>query len=230
MPVPQVLSEQTREGEDSSLAWMRRYKCIEPEGTFMSCWTFIFVLLVSYICTVGLLISTFDLDVNADQDGSRVCSWSPLSWFDLAVDTFFVIDIIGRLFFFGQSERSVESWSGGYSDVILEPDKVLVNYVRGGFLLDLITGFPIQWIIMAAYSPCESAGNISTLRLLRIFRVTRVLKLLQQPLVKKYARALRRRVGNNHILQVTDPGSKEALVHPPSVRGTTSTTPYLPGP
>ena len=36
------------------------------------------------------------------------------------------------------------------------------------------------------------------LRTLRIFRVTRVLKLFQQPQVIKWARALRRRVGNNN--------------------------------
>jgi len=59
-------------------------------------------------------------------------------------------------------------------------------------LLDVITGFPIQWVIMSVYSPCESAGNIATLRLLRVFRVTRVVKLFSQPIIRHWAKAIRR--------------------------------------
>ena len=49
----QVLAEATKEQDDTSLVWMRRYECIEPDSAFMNCWTLVYVILVLYISTIG---------------------------------------------------------------------------------------------------------------------------------------------------------------------------------
>jgi hypothetical protein len=195
----QVVAEQGQESQSEAMSWMRFYKCIDPESYFMTIWTIAFVTLIIYISTVGLMVNTFDLDV---ETMSSDCKWSAFAWFDLAVDTFFVIDIFGRAFLFGVTVDSGRTWSGELPEAILQPDIVFRRYVKQGMTLDIVTGFPLQWVIMSRFSPCESAGDLSTLRLLRIFRVTRVFKIFQRPIIRKWMRLLRRRVGNNNVLQI----------------------------
>ena len=74
----------------------------------------------------------------------------------------------------------VSCWNRRSANVILEPDKVFIKYIKGGLLVDVLTGFPIQWVIMVLYSPCDK-GRIGLLRLLRIIRVTRVFKIFNTP-------------------------------------------------
>jgi len=191
----QVLAEQTKMDEaQTKLSWMRCYECLDPDSRFISFWTVFYVTFVVYICTVGLIVGTFDLDAPGEE-----CVWSAYSWFDFAVDIFFVIDIFCRCFLFGVSVDSVT----GERNVVLAPDLVLRHYTKGGGMaVDLVTAFPIQCIIMAVYEPCESAGDIGVLRLLRIFRVTRIFKLFHQPQVRKWMKMLRRQVGNHNLLQI----------------------------
>jgi hypothetical protein len=190
----QIVSEQTKlEEAQTQISWMRWYKCVDPDSLFISCWTVVYVLLIMYICTVGLLVNTFDLDTPDER-----CTWSGYNWFDFAIDSFFVVDVLCRCFFFGVV---VESTSiGGQSSVVTTPDLVLKNYVNGGMPVDVVTAFPVQWVIMAVFTTCESSGNITVL--LHIFRVSRIFKLFQQPLVLKWMKMLRRRVGNYNLIQI----------------------------
>jgi voltage-gated potassium channel len=192
----QIVAEHTKlEEAQTQISWMRCYKCIDPDSVFISCWTVVYVLLIIYICTVGLLVNTFDLD--APDEG---CTWSFYNWFDLAIDTFFVIDVLCRCFLFGISVESV--LVGGESSVVTAPDLVLKHYVNGGMSVDVVTAFPVQWVIMVVFTPCESSGNITVLRLLRVFRVSRIFKLFKQPLVLKWMKMLRRHVGNYNLIQI----------------------------
>ena len=181
------------EEAQTQISGMRWYKCVDPDSVFISCWTVVYVLLIMYICTVGLLVNTFDLDTPDER-----CTWSGYNWFDFAIDSFFVVDVLCRCFFFGVV---VESTSiGGQSSVVTTPDLVLKNYVNGGMPVDVVTAFPVQWVIMAVFTTCESSGNITVL--LHIFRVSRIFKLFQQPLVLKWMKMLRRRVGNYNLIQI----------------------------
>jgi CRP-like cAMP-binding protein len=183
--------------DTSPLSFLRCYRCIDPDSIFVTCWTVVFVVLVLYICTVGLIVNTFDLDGHS----RALCVWSSFNWLDLAIDTFFVIDIFCRAFVFAVTDDKY-AWSGHPSEIIDQVDQVFLRYLKGGMLVDVVTGFPVQWIIMSAYTPCESAKDIAMLRLLRVFRVTRIFKLFQQPQVRKWTRAVRRRVGNNNVMQI----------------------------
>ena len=60
--------------------------------------------------------------------------------------------------------------------------QVFMHYLKGGMLLDVITGFPVQWLIMGAYTPCSEV-DIGLIRTLRIARFARIFKLFQQPQV-----------------------------------------------
>jgi len=191
-----VLAEQTKLEETyTQLSWMRCYTCLDPDCAFISYWTVMYVTLVMYICTVGIVVSTFDLDAPDER-----CLWSAFNWFDFAVDIFFVIDVVCRCFFFGVSVDS--SIVGGEQSIILEPDLVMSHYMRQGITVDVVTSFPVQCITMAIYKPCESSGNIGVLRLLRITRVSRIFKLFHQPQVRKWMKMLRRSVGNHNLIEI----------------------------
>ena len=75
-----------------------------------------------YICTVGIAVSTFELDAPDER-----CLWSAFNWFDFAVDIFFVIDVMCRCFFFGIIVDS--PLVGGEQNIILEPDLVMSHYI-----------------------------------------------------------------------------------------------------
>lgn len=41
--------------DETPFSCLRFYRCIDPDSTFVTCWTVIFVALVLYICSVGLM-------------------------------------------------------------------------------------------------------------------------------------------------------------------------------
>ena len=47
-----VLVNESGDGEHSPLKFMRFYTCIEPECTFMSYWTLVFIVLLMYIMSL----------------------------------------------------------------------------------------------------------------------------------------------------------------------------------
>lgn len=130
-----------------------------------------------------------------------------MDWIDFVVDTFFVADIFGRAFVFGQ----IVDLPGHFSDshmVVRQPDQVLLRYARGGMAIDVITGVPFSWIIMFGRLKCASTGDgddLGSLRLIRMIRgtrVTRLLKLFNQPQVRKAIRRLKQRMGHSTLLGI----------------------------
>lgn len=192
----QVLATATGHDDETPLSFLRFYSCIDPNGTFMTLWMIVFITFLVWITTVGLVISTFDLDVL-----NSCTSWSTYNWIDFSIDGFFVADIIGRCFFFGQEGQRLGIWDR-HTDLILEPDRVFLNYVKGGFIVDVLTGFPVQWVIMSLYTPCETRDKIGLFRLIRVIRLTRVFKIFNTPQIRKWARQFRRHVGNNYTVQL----------------------------
>ena len=157
-------------------------------------------LLLKLIPSAGLIETAFEV-----QDPS--CDFSVMVWIDFIVDTFFVADIFGRAFVFGQ----IIEIPGHFSDshmVVRQPDQVLLRYVRKGMVIDVITGVPFSWIIMFGGLNCAGTGDgndIGSLRLIRLIRgtrVTRVLKLFNQPEVRKAIRRLKQRTGHSTLLGI----------------------------
>ena len=188
-----------QDGSQSCLSFLNFYRCIHPEGYFMWIWTIIYIGLILYIATWGLFMMTF-------LEKSQDCG-TPFDWFEFGVDTFFVIDIFGRAFLFGQIVERPGFFSD-MSEVVLVPEQVFKHYVHSGLVVDILTGIPYSWIGILVYG-CDGtssgASDVETFRILRIVRatrVTRVLKLFNQPQVRKAIRRFRQYVGNNNMIQL----------------------------
>ena len=123
------------------------------------------------------------------------------------MDTFFVADIFGRAFVFGQIVDLPGHFSDSYM-VVRQPDQVLLRYVRNGMAIDVITGVPFSWIIMLGGLKCATtadSSDIDSLRLIRLIRgtrITRVLKLFNQPEVRKAIRRLKQRTGHSTLFGI----------------------------
>eukprot|EP00802_Teleaulax_amphioxeia_P003906 Tamp_03909.p1 GENE.Tamp_03909~~Tamp_03909.p1 ORF type:complete len:789 (+),score=142.32 Tamp_03909:50-2368(+) len=196
----QAMDVDDRQNGTWRLQALNCYECIDPEGTFMWAWTLTYLLFIAYIATYGLIETAFVV-------GNPGCDFTVMDWIDFVVDTFFVADIFGRAFVFGQ----IVDLPGHFSDshmVVRQPDQVLLRYARGGMAIDVITGVPFSWIIMFGRLKCASTGDgddLGSLRLIRMIRgtrVTRLLKLFNQPQVRKAIRRLKQRMGHNTLLGI----------------------------
>ena len=72
------------------------------------------------------------------------------------------MDIICHALVFAQMDNA-HAWSGHACNITDQPDKVFLKYLKGGMLVDVVTGFPVQWLIMGMYSPCESSKDIGNM-------------------------------------------------------------------
>jgi len=196
----QALSDlnNTDESEASKLLLLNFYKCFHPDSKFVDFWTIVYVMLIMYIASIGIYRTTF-VEVPSNNCSIGFSAWD---WFDFSVDAFFVVDVLLRSFLFGQVSNNASTWDS--SDVVVEPSKVLVMYMRNGMLVDTITSVPIQWIVMFGVQSCNTSNSsqLLYLRLLRLYRLTRIYKLFQSYKIKSWLRYLKRRIGNNNILQM----------------------------
>jgi len=112
--------------------------------------------------------------------------------FDIAVDTFFLFEIL-ITFFVGIYEAGV------YRDDL---KTVWHKYLRGPFWFDAATSFPVSYFEYAAFEACGDGGNadgtthklrltrvLKPLRLSKMFRVVKALKILE---VSQYAERILR--------------------------------------
>lgn len=190
------LAEDLEHGR-TGLECLNCYKCIHPEGTFMWVWT------IAYICLI-LYIATYDL-VSQTLLSTTGCGATAKDYFDIAVDAFFVVDVFFRCFVFGQMVERPGFFSE-VSEVILDPDKVLLRYARTGMAIDVITAIPFAWIVTFAFGRCGEGQDVATFRLIRIFRgtrITRVLRLFQQPQIRKAIRKIKHQIGHNNVIKFT---------------------------
>mmetsp|Transcript_27545 Transcript_27545/g.89709 ORF Transcript_27545/g.89709 Transcript_27545/m.89709 type:complete len:1062 (-) Transcript_27545:78-3263(-) len=199
----QALSDlnNSQESDTSRLHLLNFYKCFHPDSKFVDIWTIVYVMLILYIATIGIYRTTF-VEIPSSNCNPAFSEWD---WFDFSVDGFFLIDVLLRTFLFGQfGNNNASTWEN--SEAVLEPSKVIVMYMKNGMLVDTITSVPIQWIVMFGVPSCNTSNSsqLLYLRLLRLYRLTRIYKLFQSYKIKSWLRYLKRRIGNNNILQMVN--------------------------
>jgi hypothetical protein len=119
----------------TGLEFLNFYTCMHPESAFLWLWTTVYVLSILYIATWGLLSTTF-------MSPEGACVRDVTDWIDIGIDAFFVADILGRLFFFGQIIEQTAIFSTQKAQILLVPDQVLVRYVRTGLVVGKIMPKP----------------------------------------------------------------------------------------
>jgi hypothetical protein len=203
--VMETLTDIARQREEARglLHFLNFYRCLDPGSPFITAWTVLYVLLIFYIATFGLFSATF-LDILPAGFGPKCGEITTVMLVDACVDGFFLLDIVFRLLLFGQVLNAGNNSTAPI--VLVQPDQVLLRYVRNGLLVDVLTGVPIQWFILLLPTDCssvasgESSRGLLLVRALRLIRITKVIKIFRTNEVRQWVKRLQRRLGNNNLM------------------------------
>ncbi|KAA0710145.1 Potassium/sodium hyperpolarization-activated cyclic nucleotide-gated channel 4 [Triplophysa tibetana] len=136
---------------------------IHPYSDFRFYWDLVMLCLMMG----NLIILPWGITFFEDQN--------TLPWitFNVASDTLFLADLV---FNFRTGIMEEEN-----SEIILDPDVIRHRYLRGWFMVDLISSIPVDYIflIVDIEARLEAAEVYRTARALRIVRFTKILSLLR---------------------------------------------------
>lgn len=133
---------------------------LHPSNRIRVVWDIIQVILLLYLLISLPLRLSFGLDVSFNSFGF---------WFDVAVDVYFWVDV-------GVNFRTAYYDSRG--DLIISQRKISVTYLKGWFIIDLLTCLPISYVLMLLYG-VDAAGEGKEVRLFKILRLLKLAKLLR---------------------------------------------------
>ena len=148
------------DGPESEGQWV-----IHPDNRLATLWDLFMFLLVCYVSIfTPVRISYF----------SNVEPGSLIFIVDLIVDFFFFLDIIKRF----HTGFHVDSFG---TELELNPSVIRWSYLKGWFVLDLVSILPIDLIVLVIASGQDAATFRVTrlFKLLRLLRLTKLLKLLR---------------------------------------------------
>eukprot|EP01135_Chromosphaera_perkinsii_P005166 Nk52_evm14s319 gene=Nk52_evmTU14s319 len=102
----------------------------------------------------------------------------PVGWFvlNLFVDLCFLLDV-------------VFNFRTGYvmaDHVVLERSEIMKHYIKGWFIIDLVSAFPIDLIFEFIDSGSENSGLLRTTRLLKFLRLSKLLRILRITRLLRY--------------------------------------------
>ena len=86
---------------------------------------------------------------------------------EMVFNTFFIIDIVLQFFTNGPNAGRLET----------SHSKIIWNYLKGWFLVDVLASFPIDLVMMGAGMKQESGGLNRLLRLVRTVKLMRILRM-----------------------------------------------------
>ncbi|XP_064645077.1 potassium voltage-gated channel subfamily H member 6-like isoform X2 [Lineus longissimus] len=143
---------------------------------FKAVWDWVILLLVLYTAVFTPYVAAFLLNedetrMKLNKDSStRVKNADdnpadPLVIIDLIVDIMFIADILINF-------RTTYVHNG---EVVADPQKIAINYVKGWFLLDAIAAIPFDLLLFGSGTSdtMTVTGVLKTARLLRLLRVAR---------------------------------------------------------
>lgn len=110
------------------------------------------------------------------------CAIVPTLYFDVVLDIFFLVDILYNF------NTGVILPGGEYIDDWM---RVAWLYIKGMFLFDIVTSFPVSFFELAAASACASADGVQPavdggqLRMIRVLKPLRWFKLARIVKLKK---------------------------------------------
>ena len=137
----------------------------DPDSEFSAAWDLTSVALLLYVAIMIPLRACFDMEVQL---------WSGVFWFDAIVDVFFICDVAlnFRTSFFDKNGFREE-----------RPKKMAMHYIKGWFVIDLVSCLPFGYVGYLPSSQDEVGG--SDLKALKAFRLIRMTKLLRLARIKK---------------------------------------------
>uniref|UniRef100_A0A674CMY4 Ion transport domain-containing protein n=1 Tax=Salmo trutta TaxID=8032 RepID=A0A674CMY4_SALTR len=132
-------------------------------------WDWVILLLVLYTALFTPYSAAFLLDERGDSLRRR-CGYTcnPLNVVDLMVDVLVIVDI-------GINFRT--TFVNPNDEVVTQPWKIAVHYLKGWFAIDLVAALPFDLLIFRSGSDemATLIGLLKTARLLRLVRVARKL-------------------------------------------------------
>lgn len=121
---------------------------------------------------IDLTRNSFDVD---DDD----CAPGKLDIVSATVDTVFVADLLLNMFIFG--------YENNYGQPVLEHRECFLKYAKKRLWFDLITSFPVFWVIFALGDICTN-GQISSVQYTRFLRLVTSFSATPQKKFKQTAR------------------------------------------
>jgi hyperpolarization activated cyclic nucleotide-gated potassium channel 2 len=173
-----------------------RIGLLHPSKGFRLYWDLTSILLVVYISIMLPLQLAF-----------VQCAGFGLELFDVAIDIFFLVDIAINF----RTAVEVEGF-----ELLTGPREIARLYLRGWFALDVISSFPIDWVVawsqgespfmsLSPESTCSSTEDVSSLTqlstLLKVLRVIKLLRLLRLARLFRMLDRWREAIGMSHNLQ-----------------------------
>jgi len=140
---------------------------------FKAIWDWVVLFLVMYTAIITPYMAAFVLTREANKKGRGTATTiniedDPLVIVDYIVDVMFIIDI-----FINFRTTFVDC----NDEVVSDPCRVAVNYMKGWFMVDLLAAIPFELLIMIGNTDQTTTliGLLKTARLLRLVRVARKL-------------------------------------------------------
>ncbi|XP_071098943.1 potassium voltage-gated channel unc-103-like isoform X1 [Haliotis cracherodii] len=143
---------------------------------FKAVWDWIILLLVLYTAvftpySAAFLLNEEEIKMKLNQDPAtrdtiaETSRADPLVIVDLIVDFMFIADILINF-------RTTFVVNG---EVVSDPQKIAINYVKGWFVIDAIAAIPFDLLLFGSGTSdtMKATGILKTARLLRLLRVVR---------------------------------------------------------
>ena len=140
-----------------------------PASKLLFAWELFSMVLLLYTAVVLPFRVAFD---------DRLGRWdwsSPLTWFDIMVDVFFLLDIVrnARTAYFDHNTGILES----------EPSKLVRHYAKTWLVLDLVASFPLDWFLTS--DEFDRGGLLLLLRLVKLGKLLRLVRLMRVSLLTR---------------------------------------------
>ena len=157
----------------------RREKCmLFPPGPRKTSWDIMMLVLILYSC----VSVPYRIGMGVDAEGGM---WI----FEVVVTCFFMTDV-GLTF--------CTAYLDGDQFIVSRP-MIADNYLKGWFIIDLSSSFPLEIIevVMAHINPSTETESTSALRMLRALRLVRLFRLLRLLKIQKYVSMLEEKIDVN---------------------------------
>ncbi|XP_049824499.1 potassium voltage-gated channel subfamily H member 6 isoform X4 [Aethina tumida] len=139
---------------------------------FKAVWDWVILILVMYTAIFTPYVAAFLLS-EPDENRKSNKKYDPLVIVDLIVDVTFIIDILINF-------RT--TYVSGGDEVVSEPGRIAVHYLKGWFIIDLVAAVPFDLLLFGDNTDelgldkdetTTLMGLLKTARLLRLVRVAR---------------------------------------------------------
>ena len=149
---------QTDRNQTVKVPWYIR----DPESPFSCIWDGMQMFLLIWVAFTVTARVGFDLE-DAPPD-----KW--YFWVDVTIDVYFLVDLVLQMFTAFHDERGMK---------VVDAKVIRTKYFKSWFLIDLVSGFPIQYIALYVFDNDKMADNTDNLRTMKIVRMIKLVKLLR---------------------------------------------------